>query len=222
VADRVLLGSGRTADVYAINATRVLRRYRDGTSALAEADVMRYAATVEYPVPAVYAVDGPDLIMERLVGPTMRQALAASALEIPAGAAMLADLHRRLHAAPAPSGSADLRLLHLDLHPDNVMLTPRGPVVIDWCNATEGPADLDIALTAVILAQVAVDDTFDLAAAARSFLGDFLRLVDGDAVRLVDRATALRAANPTMSAAELTHLGAAGALVRSLAPSSPG
>jgi aminoglycoside phosphotransferase (APT) family kinase protein len=32
--------------------------------------------------------------------------------------------------------------LHGDFHPGNVVLTQRGPVVIDWRNTTEGPPDL--------------------------------------------------------------------------------
>ena len=35
------------------------------------------------------------------------------------------------------------------------MMVSRGPVVIDWRNATDGAPDLDVALSAVILAQVA-------------------------------------------------------------------
>ena len=50
---------------------------------------------------------------------------------------MLADLHDRLHVIPAPDWlPVDLdggdRLVHLDLHPMNVMITQSGPIVIDW------------------------------------------------------------------------------------------
>jgi aminoglycoside phosphotransferase (APT) family kinase protein len=41
-------------------------------------------------------------------------------------------------------------LLHLDLHSDNVLLSRRGPVVIDWTNARAGDPALDVALTWVI------------------------------------------------------------------------
>jgi len=38
-------------------------------------------------------------------------------------------------------------LLHLDLHPLNVMMAPRGPIVIDLANAARGDANTDVALT---------------------------------------------------------------------------
>ncbi|MFI1467891.1 phosphotransferase family protein [Streptomyces wuyuanensis] len=40
-------------------------------------------------------------------------------------------------------------MLHLDLHPGNVILTQRGPVVIDWCNAGAGDPAADVAMTMV-------------------------------------------------------------------------
>ncbi|GGL92713.1 hypothetical protein GCM10010129_40570 [Streptomyces fumigatiscleroticus] len=58
--------------------------------------------------------------------------------------ATLADLLRRPHRIPARvSAEPADRVLHLDLHPDNVMLTPGGAVVIDWGNTQEGPPGLD-------------------------------------------------------------------------------
>src|SRR5947207_9957905 len=69
----------------------------------------------------------------------------------------LAALHRRLHQIDAPGWlDAPLgegqSLLHLDLHPDNVMLTTRGPFVIDWPNAARGPGAADVAHTWVVIA----------------------------------------------------------------------
>jgi aminoglycoside phosphotransferase (APT) family kinase protein len=43
------------------------------------------------------------------------------------------------------------RVCHGDFHPDNVVLTPRGPVVVDWTNAWCGHPLADVARTAVIL-----------------------------------------------------------------------
>ena len=53
--------------------------------------------------------------------------------------------------ADAPCGRGD-RLIHLDLHPLNVMITGKGPVVIDWPNAARGDGNTDVALTWVLLA----------------------------------------------------------------------
>jgi aminoglycoside phosphotransferase (APT) family kinase protein len=66
------------------------------------------------------------------------------------GGVLLADLHQRLHVLPPMAGAAG-SVLHLDLHPDNVLMSPRGPVVIDWSNATHGDPDVDIAMTWLIL-----------------------------------------------------------------------
>jgi Ser/Thr protein kinase RdoA (MazF antagonist) len=41
---------------------------------------------------------------------------------------------------------------HGDFHPDNIMLTDRGPVIIDWMNARSGEAVADVARTLLLLA----------------------------------------------------------------------
>jgi aminoglycoside phosphotransferase (APT) family kinase protein len=43
------------------------------------------------------------------------------------------------------------RLLHGDFHPGNIILSPRGPIVIDWPNATRGDPAADIARTLLML-----------------------------------------------------------------------
>jgi streptomycin 6-kinase len=105
----------------------------------------------------VFTAVGTDLVMERLYGPVLLDAVAAGDHDAGAAGRVLADLHTRLHAIPSRAGTPDERVLHLDLHPANVVLTARGPVLIDWTNATDGPPDLDVAQTAVILAQAAVE-----------------------------------------------------------------
>jgi aminoglycoside phosphotransferase (APT) family kinase protein len=40
---------------------------------------------------------------------------------------------------------------HGDYHPDNVMLTPKGPVIIDWLTAGYGNPHLDMARTVLLL-----------------------------------------------------------------------
>jgi RIO-like serine/threonine protein kinase len=104
---------------------------------------MRYLRQAGYPVPEVFDADGPDLVMARLEGPDMLADLAARPWRMARYAQVLAGRHDRLHqlAAPAglfrPFGSGD-RVMHLNLHPGNVMLTADGPVVIDWSNASAG------------------------------------------------------------------------------------
>lgn len=57
-----------------------------------------------------------------------------------------------------PSSGALQTLLHLDLHPDNVILSPRGPVVIDWRNTRRGEGAVDVATTWLILATSKIPD----------------------------------------------------------------
>lgn len=47
-----------------------------------------------------------------------------------------------------PRGMA---LCHFDYHPDQVLLTAAGPVIIDWMTAFCGPAEADVARTALLL-----------------------------------------------------------------------
>lgn len=148
-----LLGVGRDADVFAVGTDRVLRRYRDAArSAEREAQVMAYARGAGLPVPEVFDVDGPDLVMERVAGPTMTAALARRPWTLAAQAGRLAELHRRVHEVPGPDwlpavgdGPGPGALPHLDLHPENVLVAAGGPVVIDWTNAARGPAEVDVA-----------------------------------------------------------------------------
>jgi len=51
------------------------------------------------------------------------------------------------------------RLCHLDFHPDQVMLTASGPVVIDWMNARAGYPAADVAYTLIMLRIGSVPDT---------------------------------------------------------------
>jgi aminoglycoside phosphotransferase (APT) family kinase protein len=154
-----LLASGRECDVFEYGVGLVLRRARDGRSMAAEARTMDYARQHGIPVPEVVEVsdDGADLVMERLDGPTMVAALSNAPWTVRRQGARLGELHRQLHEIPAPEflpaapvGQGD-RLLHLDLHPLNVMLTARGPIVIDWTNAAHGNPAVDVALAWVLL-----------------------------------------------------------------------
>ncbi|WUR83046.1 aminoglycoside phosphotransferase family protein [Streptomyces phaeochromogenes] len=233
-----LLGSGRTADVYALGdrdghdglgdgsgGAWVLRRYRDGYGdAPAEAAVMEYVRGHGYPVPRVRVADArpcTDLVMERLYGPTVVEALAAGQLTAGEAGLALARLLRDLHAIPARrSTDPAVRVLHLDLHPENVLLTPAGPMVIDWANTDEGPPGHDWSMSAVIVAQVAVDDD-PRAPLAEEMLSALLAGCPDPALLTgpdggLGWATGQRAANPTMSPREVELLGEAGELIRRL------
>lgn len=124
-----------------------------------EARTMEYAHGFGYPVPAVDEIsdDGTCLVLERVEGPTMVGWIRNKPWSIRRQGEILAELHVRLHDIPAPEflraspvGQGD-RLLHLDLHPLNVLIGPKGPVVIDWTNAARGDPASDVCLAWILI-----------------------------------------------------------------------
>jgi aminoglycoside phosphotransferase (APT) family kinase protein len=94
--------------------------------------------------------------------------------------------------APRARGSgregAPDSLLHLDLHPDNVILSPTGAVVIDWSSAKRGDVAAAVALTWVIIATSEIDGP-----PVERWVGMLLRRLFVRAfLRQVDRAAAAR------------------------------
>jgi streptomycin 6-kinase len=151
-----LIAAGRASEIFDLGDGRVLRRFRAGGDPEREALVMRHARANGYPVPRVLEVAADSLVLERIDGPTMLVDLWHRPWKLRDHARALGDLHERLHAIEAPehlppAGSGD-RVLHLDLHPENVILSPCGPVVVDWTNARRGDPALDVAMTWLICA----------------------------------------------------------------------
>jgi Ser/Thr protein kinase RdoA (MazF antagonist) len=184
-----LIGRGRAADVYDIGGGRVLRRYREQRSRSdaveLEAAAMRHVAAHGFPVPEVHDASGTDLVMERLDGVSMLTDLERRPWRLGRHADTWAQLHRRLAAVPVDglvSSDVPVRfgqpsaVLHLDFHPDNIMLTSRGPVVIDWSNVALGPAEADVAQSWIIGTTSTVD--------GGPLIGALVRLVRG---RMIDR-----------------------------------
>ena len=210
-----LLASGRDSDIYEYGPGLVLRRSRTGRSMATEARTMEYARQRGYPVPAVQEVsqDGTDLVMERIAGPSMIAVLDKRPWTLRRQGQVLARLHRQLHDIPAPDwirdapfGSGD-RLLHLDLHPLNVMLSPAGPVVIDWPNAARGDGPSDVAVTWALVAAGAIPAGRIRAAVmgrGRSLLiNSMLAGFDVDAIRAqLPAVVKWKVGDPHMSAAE--------------------
>jgi aminoglycoside phosphotransferase (APT) family kinase protein len=188
-AEPRLLAAGRASEVFDLGDGRVLRRFKDGGHPDREALVMRHARLHGYPVPEVLEVTPDALVLERIDGPTMWEAAVARSSTVPAHAAVLARLHRLLHEIAAPPGLAAVgegdRLLHLDLHPANVIVSPGGPVVVDWTNARSGAPAFDVALTWVIGAT-----STGLGRLGRLFLEQFLPHFDRDDLRRELRAAA--------------------------------
>jgi aminoglycoside phosphotransferase (APT) family kinase protein len=141
-----VIASGRASEILDLGGGRVLRRFKAGGDPEREAGVMAHARAHDFPVPEVLEVRDDALVLERIAGPTMLRMLRIRPWRVSAYARTLAELHSQLHEIPFKGQ----RLLHLDLHPDNVLLSHRGPVVIDWTNARAGDPWRDVALTWII------------------------------------------------------------------------
>jgi len=153
-----LIAQGRTADVFDLGGGRVLRRYRTGDDVALEARIMLYLEELGYPVPHVFDADGTDLVMERVEGGTLFDEMVHEPAQYRRYGRLLGELHERLHRIAAPSwlddtasvGDGTAVVIHRDLHPQNVILSERGPVVIDWNIATAGSAAVDAAITVIL------------------------------------------------------------------------
>jgi aminoglycoside phosphotransferase (APT) family kinase protein len=187
-----VLAEGRASEIVELGDDRVLRRFKAGGRPAREAEIMEHARAHGYPVPRVLEVLDDSLVLERVDGPTMLAELRRRPWKLAGQARMLAELHARLHEIPFEGE----RLLHLDFHPDNVLLSARGPVAIDWANARAGDPALDVAMTWVICATSG-------GVMGRLFTKFFLRHVDlATARRSLPRAGEQRIADPNVTDAE--------------------
>jgi aminoglycoside phosphotransferase (APT) family kinase protein len=215
--DLPLIGRGRDADVYDLGDGRVLRRYRGGRARSVdhEVTVMRHLHERGAPVPAVFDVDGTDLVLQRLNGPTMLTAVQSRPWTAASLGRQLAEVQRRILAVPADGldlpvfegGDGDRAVLHFDLHPDNVMLTADGPMVIDWTNAAVGPAAADVLNTWMVMAtSIPTRVAWYLRPAVRTVRAALLRgFLDGAAIDDVGLAAAVcarRLRDPNLTDAE--------------------
>jgi aminoglycoside phosphotransferase (APT) family kinase protein len=186
------IATGRDADIFDAGVGRVLRRNRRGQSQAREARLMQYVVDKGYPAPTVHEVsdDGLELVMQRVEGPTMLDDIGDHPWRMRRHARTLAELHTRLGQLPAPSwlGAGPVpgdRVVHLDLHPGNVIVTPDGPVVIDWTNGSSGTPGSDVATTWLVMACADIPGprwkAVLLGAFRRVLVADFVRHAGRDA-----------------------------------------
>ena len=120
---------------------------------------MEYLTQQGYPVPAVEELSDDELglVMQRIDGPTMVEQIGRAPWTLLRQADTLAELHHWLHAIPAPDFlppapvGEGASVVHMDLHPLNVMVSQAGPVVIDWARACRGNAGTDVALAWLLM-----------------------------------------------------------------------
>jgi len=214
-----LLASGRDSDIFEYGPRLVLRRSREGRSMVQEARIMEHVRVQGFSVPAVEEIsaDGLDMVIERIEGPDMVAMMGSRPWIIPRLGRMLADLHRELHDLPAPDWlpvapvGRGAGLLHLDLHPLNVMMSPRGPVVIDWARACRGDPAVDVALAWILMAAGEVPTSrfmrMILGRARTSLVKSFLGSVEIDVVRpVLGDVVAWKVSDPHISAAEQARM----------------
>ena len=184
-----------------------------------EARIMTYLREQGYPVPAVEELsdDGTDLVMERIEGHSMVDALTKQPWTVRRQARTLAELHDELHqVAPpdflpaAPVGSGEC-VVHMDLHPLNVIIGSAGPVVIDWTNAGVGDPNVDVGLAWVLMAAGQIPGPRVVV----SLLDQFRRLLVNGFVSHFDRAEVVarlrevvewKVGDPHMSEAEVAGM----------------
>jgi uncharacterized protein (TIGR02172 family) len=185
-----LIGTGRTAEVYAWGDERILKLYQDWMPDISiewEFAITRRAREAGLPVPAAEEIVRVDrrsgIVFERIHGISMLADLQARPGAILSLSRLLAELHARMHACSLPPDTNSQRkqiergiefgkglsepekqtilgilarlpegnvVCHGDFHPDNVLMTEHGPVIIDWMNGTRGHPLGDVARTALL------------------------------------------------------------------------
>ncbi len=86
----------------------------------------------------------------------------------------LGEAKRREAAALASSLPQGSQLCHGDLHPANILLSRRGPVVIDWFDAAAGSPASDLVRTSLLIRPLSQSqEVAHLPGAAAEFLTDF-------------------------------------------------
>lgn len=208
-----LIGTGRTSEVRTHGDEAVIRIGDSGEDQTHEADAMELVRAAGFPAPRVLERPRADaIVMERLEGPTMLDDLTARPWRLLGHAKTLARLHHELGSIEAPADwtqvSAGTSVVHLDLQPDNVKLTPHGPVVIDWSKAARGTASFDAAYTYVILRTAAAKSgpaaNAMIAGLRRRFAKAFISAFGVDAIKpFIRPAAELRMLDDSLTAVEL-------------------
>jgi len=180
---------------------------------------MTYLHEQGYGVPAVEELssDETGLVMQRIEGLSMVEAIERAPWTVRRHARTLAELHRSLHEIEAPSfltsspvGRGD-RIVHMDLHPLNVLVGPKGAVVIDWANARAGDPNVDVGIAWVLMSAGQIPGgrvkTALLAWGRGLLVNEFLSGFDrGEVTRLLGEIVEWKAKDTHMSAGEIVRM----------------
>jgi tRNA A-37 threonylcarbamoyl transferase component Bud32 len=213
-----VIARGRDSEIIDHGPGAVLRRPLVPRSLAAEGEIMSWVAGQGYPCPEVLEVLDEGLVLSRIEGPSMLDDLARRPNRLRRHATLLADLHNWLHRLVPDDGlgldepfGPGRSLIHGDLHPGNILLSPDGPVVIDWSNACRGPAAADVAVAWLLLgAAEAPTSAWQrplVTGLRRAYLRSFLAGVDRDAATdSLPAVLARRRSDPHLSADELARM----------------
>jgi len=180
---------------------------------------MTYLHEQGYGVPAVEELssDETGLVMQRIEGLSMVEAIERAPWTVRRHARTLAEVHRSLHEIEAPSfltsspvGRGD-RIVHMDLHPLNVLVGPKGAVVIDWANARAGDPNVDVGIAWVLMSAGQIPGGrvktallgWGRSLLVNAFLSGFDR---GEVTRLLGEIVEWKAKDTHMSAGEIVRM----------------
>lgn len=212
------IAQGRDSEIFDHGHGRVLRRSfvpRDLTN---EARLMTHVREHGYPAPEVFDAGFGYIVMERIFGLELLQFMPRTPGGVRGAGQVLAGLQAKLAAIPAPDwlppapGDPGDSIVHLDLHPMNVMVTrDLTDMVIDWGNAKRGRPETDVANTWLLLKAGQPPgsrlDRFVVGAARGMMLRAFLKNSDRDAAaRQIAAVAEWRAADRNMSPAEIARM----------------
>ena len=112
--------------------------------------------------------------MHRQTAPTLPTYRSRLERDIQHAAALPEEYKPSALAALAAMPEMD-RLCHADFHPDNILLTKHGPVIIDWTTASSGSPWADVARTSLMLTIGAPPDGTPVPRLLQAARGAFFR-----------------------------------------------
>lgn len=186
-----VIARGRDCEIVDLGDGQVLRRALNGRSLAVEASVMSFAHAAGVPVPRVSSVTAEGaIVMSRVDGPVLADTVRSGARSIEEAARIVLGLHTLVNALAAPEGLASKglpgdRLLHLDLHVENIIMTAGGPVLLDWANARRGPAAADVAMSWLIMSSPLAGETEEVRQFRLAFLTELRAGIDVESVAAV-------------------------------------
>ena len=118
-----MLAEGRASEILELGDGRVLRRFKAGGRPAREAEIMEHARTHGYPVPRCWKCSTTHSCSSASTGRPCWRSFAGGPGGWPVTRERSPSCTRRLHEIPFEGE----RLIHLDFHPDNVLLSQPRP-----------------------------------------------------------------------------------------------